>query len=369
MRVTIIAFIALLQSWSSFSAEVVKVLNQEIINKGITGPSLIDWFTNKSTTVKQSKTGEFFYPLPDVYYNKDCTKIEEAKESAGTFTDKLFFLFVNKACVNEGAGYRLVMIIKEVKQGAVEINNLARILDKLDMFKIDNPNAAVLSPALNFFQYTGPGGQEKYFALIKAARGEPLLKLLQNEPVDNIRGIFFAVGKALGFFHLKFMDWATEAVAGSVGNFKDFYKTIVHGDAHLNNIFYDKEKGTTSLIDIETMAYSLDKKYSISVDLERLYNLPIYIWGQYNGCSANKTRDDCSKIIAAYRALFRGYIDAFPVDKQAQLKIYIKMFLEHHHKITFIPFDEQNVSSRIKDIEAESSDLKSAKDLHKSLDF
>jgi|GEM_PF-5262735 len=361
--------IVLMQSWSGLSVEVVHVLNKQIITQGITGPSLIDWFTNKNKTVKQTIVGKYYYPLPDVYYHNDCTQIKEASEAAGAFTDKLFFLSVNKACVDEGNGYRLVMIIKEVKQGAVEIKNLTRILKVWDKFKMDDPKAASLSPALNFFEYKNQQGEEKYFTLIKAARGQPLANLLKTESDSEIKKIFYNVGTALALFHLKFMDSSTETSETSHGRIHDFWKTMVHGDAHLNNIFYNKETGKTTLIDIETVAYSLDKKYSIAVDLERFYNLPVYIWGQYNGCSIEKANTDCTKVVDAYKSFFDGYVKTYPKDKQGQIKNYIKLFFLHNHRITFIPYDEENFESQSVDIEAQSKDLKSAEKLSQSLGF
>lgn len=344
--------------------EVVAVKNRRIIEEGLTEKTLIDWFSNR---LPQTKLGEYFFPLPDEYYRQDCAQVKESSEAAGTFTQKLFFLFVNKACVNEGTGKRLVMIIKEVKQGAVEIQNLRRIYDVYQEFNNINGESALISPALNFFQYTGNDGLVRYFTLIKAARGKSLSEYLSSGNMTEITDAFFQSGRALSKFHQRFLDWSTEPQPESVGKFTDFYKTIIHGDAHLQNIFYNKETSKTYLIDVETMAYSLDNKYSITIDLERIYNLPIYVWGIFDGCSKKQKNIECTSVGQAYAAFFAGYVQAFPYDKQVTLYNFIKVFLTAHKKIIEFPFDKENILRRTHDALQLSKDPQSVELLNQSL--
>jgi hypothetical protein len=365
MKNVIFIFGILLVSLQTYAIEVVAVKNEKIIREGLTGQSLIDWFTNKQSV--QSSDGRYYYPLPDVYYSESCSIIEEAQEEAGAFTDKLFFLFVNKSCIGEGDGKRLVMIIKEVKQGAVEIENLKEILDVEYQLKSDNPRAAILSPALKFYKYTrADTGKTKYFTLIKAARGVSLYSLRNNTNTLMVENAFFRAGEALALFHLMHMDWSTEINPENTGHFTDFYKTVVHGDTHLKNIFYDQATEKVYLIDIESMAYSLKKRYSIAIDFERFYNLPVYRWNMYKGC-ADKIAIKCTNIDVAYKSFFQGYIQAYPLDKQEYIKVYIDAFIDKYHQLTLLPFNESNREARTKHHLDKNPDLAATESLSSSI--
>jgi hypothetical protein len=79
---------------------------------------------------------------------------------------------------------------------------------------------------------------------------------------DHLTYAFSNVGRAIASFHLKYGCFHEET--------NTFY-SVIHGDLHASNIFYDLWSNETTFIDYETMVGSCKIQRNISYDLARLF--------------------------------------------------------------------------------------------------
>lgn len=118
-------------------------------------------------------------------------------------------------------------------------NDLLSKIDSLD------PKMPKITYAERTGYYLTASNEKVYFQLIHAAQGHTLGKILDyflSNPNENRKILtesFTVFGEQLGYLHNKFLE----------SDPKGQLKTIIHGDLHPWNVFYDPTTGTISLID------------------------------------------------------------------------------------------------------------------------
>lgn len=73
---------------------------------------------------------------------------------------------------------------------------------------------------------------------------------------------FGAIGRATANFHLRYGTFDEESSS---------FRTVLHRDLHLSNVWYGRFSNLTSFIDYETMVQPAETKGNILIDLKRLF--------------------------------------------------------------------------------------------------
>ncbi len=169
---------------------------------------------------------------------------------------------------------------------------------------------------------------KKVFMVIPSAKGESFTSIVKNDLGQTVDLAFSALGKALGNLHLK-----TRNVEGSnlPKTLQDFInvKVISHGDLHGDNVFFDNTTGRLSLIDVETMANS--------IDAHGTPNSPIFYDMFYMLLMSSKKFGDYMKTNkwSPFISMFRAYISVYPEDERKGIYDYLIYCLNHTKKIKF----------------------------------
>lgn len=88
--------------------------------------------------------------------------------------------------------------------------------------------------------------------VLEAAPGKSISSILDSGTVAEQQAAAKALGQAIGAMHRKFADGAELPTGG--------LRTIVHGDLHPGNVFYDSQSGTVTLIDLAGMVNNFDQE-------------------------------------------------------------------------------------------------------------
>lgn len=159
-----------------------------------------------------------------------------------------------------------------------ELQNLQRVKEFMEQFYLKNkPNKDF--PELCFteenFFYFDSKGEKKFLAVLSVADGIEMMQLaityLKNPQRQEWLLAMENLGKAAGTFHYELASEKTKQHIHNGLNTLDQFKTMVHGDLHMGNIFYDVSKGQVTFIDVESIANSIYDPISIKRDIARLY--------------------------------------------------------------------------------------------------
>ncbi|MEI8320689.1 MAG: hypothetical protein WCG05_01595 [Alphaproteobacteria bacterium] len=225
-------------------------------------------------------------------------------------------------------------IVKELKKSIGETSNIG-IIKKSSLKEFilnpDGPNAFTGMPfiALNviFSTYRDPNGKLHTVAVLPAAPGEQLIKILQSfadnygafsvaTPSDkdmekrinymkqkkDLPKIMYDFGHQLGKFHLFGMTEKNGHLTG--------FSTAVHGDMHSNNIFIDtKNHNAVTFIDAETMALALNKPRYVGADLRKFYIFAAINRKKHQYAKGDIPTEEWHQLII--KPFLKGYIDAY----------------------------------------------------------
>ncbi len=268
--------------------------------------------------------------------NPQCLKAKDLGIT-GANTLKLFAIQASQACSRDGNpsqnDYRTLYILKEMGKGMTEAKNLEALknseLSNLEMSKVKEEGLPSLAFHHQLLDYQDSNKKTHILTLLYAAQGQEI-KSQVNQFAVHQRGkktdsaeyikmkekmyqTFYVSGKAMGKMHYKYME-----PAGAI-----FGMTHVHADLHMENIFVDGNKVT--FIDNETFVISLKEKQPISVDVMRFILFTVVHPDQHY----RHPKDIPSNIWCQIAVLpfFRGYIEGYPADKQAQVTQKLKRML------------------------------------------
>lgn len=115
-----------------------------------------------------------------------------------------------------------------------------------------------------------------YFAILEAAQGKELFKimsyeLLQNKDLNKLKDIFYNIGRQTSELH--------KSIVGS----DQFISprnllTVIHDDFHPENTFYNIENNKFSLIDNDSIGESISNPLPIIREIYGIYEVPIIRW-------------------------------------------------------------------------------------------
>ncbi len=194
-------------------------------------------------------------------------------------------------------------------------------------------DAPIITRVEKFFRYRR--GSEKFvIEVTHAAQGNCVNKYVTGEiPVlpGELATIGKVVGRSLGIFHREFMK--------NIEKSPKQWKTVIHGDSHLENIFIkrfdakkikvdvdttitNKEFYRVYFIDNETIKNAIVERKRINWDLINFIFTPMFFWKYIDVKRVNDAQ--WNNICIFYAAFLDGYISAFPGEQGIRLEAYIE---------------------------------------------
>jgi hypothetical protein len=165
-------------------------------------------------------------------------------------------------------------IVKEAKNGASEAQHLQAIemhpgIKELIIPAIPPQGLPSLILPFAYLSYRNQKNHIHYVTIMPAAKGISLESLIaqfrDNQSQHNVAKLaraYNTLGYELGNFHQYFMETNQSIKIG---------KTIIHGDFHCSNIFYNETENHCTFIDNETMAHSLEAATDAGCDIVKLF--------------------------------------------------------------------------------------------------
>jgi hypothetical protein len=208
----------------------------------------------------------------DSFSKEACLKAKNIGAQGGLQTLQLFM--VTSTCHHKEAS---MYIIKESYDGLSEASHLKAIEAFPGMKELVAPNkvAGLPSLALPFAYFSYSNSKMHYIAAMPAAKGKVLTTILSefrdNQSPQNkerLARAFRILGRETGAFHKRFMKPDPKIKVN---------KTVIHGDFHPFNLFFDEIGGHFTFIDNETMVHSLNEPRSPAVDIVELYIVPFTV--------------------------------------------------------------------------------------------
>ncbi|HXW60417.1 MAG TPA: hypothetical protein VEK06_02660, partial [Myxococcota bacterium] len=208
------------------------------------------------------------------------------------------------------------------------------------------------------FKFT-TGGKTRYFSLLQTAPGRSFHKILKEfgelakaKDLDDeelliaykkTKHIFYRVGFAMSELHQKYNP-------NNERNPLDLSNTLIHGDLHSENIFYDEDSDKVTLIDNETFAFSLSNPCSgvnDIVDLYMVHTIRLIAHNLTNQFTSNEEFGINDTLWhELWRHLFYGYFDAFgDISKEDFDVLYAEV-----RKDFFKSFSHLNIFSALKNL-------------------
>lgn len=147
---------------------------------------------------------------------------------------------------------------------------------KMQEIQNNTEAATVCLSKLIRFYYVKNDRTIYYFAILEAAQGKELFKvmsyeLLQNKDINKLKEIFYNIGRQISELH-KSIIGADQFI--SPRNLL----SVVHDDFHPENTFYNVETNILSLIDNESMGDSISNPMAIVREIYGIYEVPIIRW-------------------------------------------------------------------------------------------
>jgi hypothetical protein len=250
---------------------------------------------------------------------KDCITAKSIPV-VGSFNTVQLFRVTSTCISNQPASS---FIVKEARNGLVEAESLRAIEEFPGIKELMAPKSSptdLLSIALplHYLSYGDKGGAKHYLTIMPLAQGRVLCDVIKeyrdnqtNQNAAALRQTFETIGKQLGNFERKFR----QPVAGDV-----IGKTIVHGDFHCLNLFFDKKIGLTT-IDNETAVNTLHNRAIPSDDILKLFLVflsespyePIERRDAIIGIPPEKWYN------TAFAGFVEGYASTYPAAERAQV--------------------------------------------------
>jgi thiamine kinase-like enzyme len=140
-----------------------------------------------------------------------------------------------------------------------------------------------------------------------------LVELYKRKQIsrEKVEKIFYEIGRALSKFHNKFMDkYKDKAKPGTI-----LTPTIVHGDAHQANVFYDEKTNTVTLIDNERIS-----SYSPN---SPAWELKYFFLVTFDLFTSELIKNDQpffnDWIYITMKSFMKGYMSIYPKDQWEQI--------------------------------------------------
>jgi hypothetical protein len=256
------------------------------------------------------------------FSSENCMQVKNLGKGGGYNTLQLFL--VSSTCSGKEENY----IIKEPRDGVHEAQQLSLVAESPKLKDLAVPKITPGLPSLalpvGFLSYS-KDKKTHDLVIMPAALGADLasliLKFKKNQSKENrdlLSSAFLKLGEELGQWHKQNMKTTGTNRLG---------KTVVHGDFHPFNLFYDANKNHFTFIDNESIATSLKEPGDVSTDIIKLFFMPFSINTDY--------------------AQFRDLIDG--IDLKTWFDISLKNFITGYRK-SYAKNEQSKVLQELKNI-------------------
>lgn len=183
----------------------------------------------------------------------------------------------------------------------------------------------------------------KYFIFMSMAKGEEFRELatkywkaaqdnpsLKEEYLLKLKTMFYQAGSQMSQFHKEYageMAFTTENPAT--------IKTIINDDLHWENLFYDPDAATLSVIDNAEMATSIVNPMSLNRELWGFYNIPVMRW-QSPLKSGRTPKLPAVEIGTLIRAYLSGFASTFTNPEAAYNNMKEALIISNEYRISYL---------------------------------
>ena len=161
-----------------------------------------------------------------------------------------------------------------------------------------------------YVTYNDKNGDSHLLEIIHAAAGKSINELLESTiSIEELTAAYKAVGRSLSLVHQAGMTPINGAP-------HEWRSKFVHGDFHLQNMFYNN--GKVSFIDNESNAEVSSKGCTIAIDVNEFLLVPLLYW-DFNNESKKRSM---LRHLEASNGFLTGYINAYPIAVRKELAQY-----------------------------------------------
>ena len=244
--------------------------------------------------------------------------IVEKSDKAGIRTGATFVAYRKK---NSKEEKRPLLFLKIGAEGSEfvpkKLDNLQKgPVGRFGLKALSNPELPIIVLQEMFFIYQDQNKKQYTIEVMHLAHGKQLFDLIDSHDQDDQQWAE-KIGKALGLFHLEFMNYH---------NSKDpeKWKTVIHGDFHLGNVFFDEKTSRVYFIDNGDMHE--DNPFKDFPNIHRILLLALNEYEATPDPFKNRKINFCLSFI-------KGYLSAYPLAKRKLLVPYMKAKLKFDEKL------------------------------------
>lgn len=241
----------------------------------------------------------------------ECLHVKNIGQKGGDNTTQLFL--VTSTCKPSQAS---MYIIKGTREGLDEAIKLKEIELVPGIKEILAPRVVAGLPSIAlpiaYFSYPDKSTLQ-YIAAMPAAKGKEVgalfAQFMENRSAENkaqLSRAFHVLGKETAAFHKRFMKPIKGKILGL---------TMVHGDFHMFNVFFDKIGAHYTFIDNETMAKSIQNRVSPFIDVLQLFN---FMGG------SDSDEDSLLWYETMFKPFIKGYSQVYPTNQQKKVLAELK---------------------------------------------
>ena len=185
-----------------------------------------------------------------------------------------------------------------------DLQNVPKTLDalqkgpvgRLGRKTISNPDLPIIVLQEMFFIYKGNDNKNYTIEVMHGAHGEQANDIIEHGDLALIKRCAEKIGRALGLFHLQFIKYNNS-------NSPTEWTTMIHGDFHYDNVFFDANTSRVYFIDNAGMHIG-----KLSKDFDHMLRL------------AYRTKNYPTFLLY----FIKGYLSVYPTDKKIMIAKYLK---------------------------------------------
>jgi|GEM_PF-1506740 hypothetical protein len=309
-----------------------------------------EWYPTTNALTKLLNTYE---PLKEYLPGIPKVMVEKSAE-AGHRTGAIFVAYRNENQTAEGAFVKgrplfFLKISAELsKTVPKKLDDLQKgPVGRFGLKAISNPDLPIIVLQEMFFIYQDKNKKNYTIEVMHLAHGEKIVSIFEHGDLTLIQHCAEKLGRALGLFHVEFMNYHNSTSLAE-------WTTMIHGDFHLNNVFFDKKNSRVYFIDNGDMH---EDKLLPFLDLESIRMRSLIVltsyrdqrmcegmaeryqgWKQYTEQIEKEEEAKHAKKIADNNAniviyCLKGYLSAYPLDKRRKVGAYLQQYLKTEFNI------------------------------------
>ena len=282
-----------------------------------------EWYPTEKALTNLLNTYE---PLKK--YIPDMPKVEVEKSTGGQKTGAMFLAYrkdyktAKGNIVEKQPLFFLKISSKSAKSITEKLDNLQKgPVGRLGLKALSNPDFPIIVLQEMFFIYKDKDNTSNALEVMHLAHGEQLSRIVRSQDLTLIQRSVKKTGRALGLFHVYFMN-------DNNSSDPEKWKTMVHGDFHLGNVFFDDNTSRVYFIDNGDMRIG-----EPSIDFDLLDGLSLRAIEPPSSIEEeDPTRLRPEQYADFILNFLKGYLSAYPLDKRKIIATYLRKLVEQGAK-------------------------------------